>query len=326
MSSVATSSSNSKNLSINVKLTEDNYSMWVYNMKPMLADEKLLDETDSKVVQVVDSSRALRAIQLNISEALVPAIMHYATAPKVWTYLFETYSGANRSRMFTGIKKLALIKFEKGSLKENLLQLELLIRNTTMAAGAETIKIEDLALAMFMDCLPETYNSVRSILEQNGTANTLSAVKKVLIAEDERITMRANSKAPGFAGGVKRKGNPAANCPHGRPNTTAKPCWTCEPSTHPSKQTCTDCKKYGHVSMRSNKCEKHSDNAPPAAALAHGAPPQQTDEEKWTPTPFVACVAHEHADKKRKFPVCKRNDLRVTLNATKRADHAKGGR
>ena len=91
-------------------------------MKPMLADEKLLDETDPKVVQVVDSSRALRAIQLNISEALVPAIMHYATAPKVWT-LFETYSGANRSSMFTGIKKLALIKFEKGSLKENLFQL-----------------------------------------------------------------------------------------------------------------------------------------------------------------------------------------------------------
>ena len=228
--------------------------------------------------------------------------------------------------MLTEIKKLALIKYEKGTLKDNLLQLELLIRNTTMAAGAETIKIEDLALAMFMDCLPETFSAVRSILEQRTGTNNLTAVKKVLIAEDEHIAMRANYKTPGFAGGVNRKGNQsAANCPHGRPNTAAKPCWTCEPSTHPSKQTCTDCKQYGHVSMRSNKCAKHFRNAPPAAALAHGAPAQQSDEEKWTPTPF-ACAAYEHVDKKRKFPVYARNDLRVTLNAANRADHAKGGR
>ena len=154
--------------------------------------------------------------------------MHYTTAPKVWDYLFTTYSGANRSRMFTGIKKLALIKFEKDSLKDNLLQLELLIQNTTVAVGQATIKIEDPAITMFMDCLPDTYSAVRSILEQNAGTNSLADIKKVLIAEDERITMRANSKALGFAGGVKQKGNPPfANCEHGCSNTTANPCWTC---------------------------------------------------------------------------------------------------
>lgn len=330
--SAPTFSNNSKNLSINVKLTEDNYSMWVYSMKPMLDDEKLVDSTNATVFQVINSARALRAIQLNISDELVPAIMHYTTAPEVWDYLFTTYSGANRSRMFTGIKKLALIKFEKSSLKDNLLQLELLIRNTTVAAGQATIKIEDLAMAMFMDCLPDTYSAVRSILEQNAGTNSLADIKKVLIAEDERITMRANSKAPGFAGGVKRKGNPSsANCDHGRPNTTAKPCWTCQPSTHPNQQTCTDCKKFGHVSMRSNKCEKHATNAPapaaPGANLAtQGGPSQQSDDENWNPTPFV-CVAHERADKKRKLLTTAQDDLRNTLNATaKRTDRAKGGR
>ena len=83
MSTVATSSTSSNNLSINVKLTEDNYSAWVYMMKTMLANENLLDITDPDVLQVENTFRALRAIQVNISEELVPAIMHYATAPKV---------------------------------------------------------------------------------------------------------------------------------------------------------------------------------------------------------------------------------------------------
>lgn len=295
-------------------------------MKPMLDDEKLIDSANTTSFQVINSARALRAIQINISDDLVPAIMHYNTAPDVWTYLFDTYSGTNRSRMFTGIKKLALIKYEKVPLKENILQLELLIRNTTVAAGEATIKIEDLAMAMFMDCLPDTYSAVRSILEQNAGAHTLADVKKVLIAEDERIAMRAGSKAPGFAGGVKRKADDQLKCIHNRAISLKNPCWTCDPSKHPSKQTCTDCKQYGHVSMRSTKCLKHPANASGSTNMVREKPSQQTSDENWTPVPFAGVAHDEHLNKKRKFPSCARNDLRNTLNATRKTDHAKGGR
>ena len=82
-------------------------------MKPMLDDEKLVNLTNANVFQVIDSAHALQTIQLNISDEQVPAIMHYTTAPKEWDYLFNTYTGANRSCMFTGITQLALIKFER---------------------------------------------------------------------------------------------------------------------------------------------------------------------------------------------------------------------
>ena len=56
-----------------------------------------------------------------------------------------------------------------------------------------------------MDCLPDTYSAVHSIFEQNAGTNSLADIKKVLIAEDGRITMRANSKTPGFAGVENKK-------------------------------------------------------------------------------------------------------------------------
>ncbi len=73
-----------------------------------------------------------------------------------------------------------------GSMDENLLALERTLTSTITAAGAPTIKIEDLAVAMFLNCLPERFASVRSILEQQEKLLTLSTIPNVLITEEER--------------------------------------------------------------------------------------------------------------------------------------------
>jgi hypothetical protein len=84
-----------------------------------------------------------------------------------------------------------------GSMDENLLALERTLTSTITAAGAPTIKIEDLAVAMFLNCLPERFASVRSILEQQEKLLTLSTIRNVLITEEERQSARENSE--GFA-------------------------------------------------------------------------------------------------------------------------------
>jgi hypothetical protein len=180
--------------------------------------------------------------------------MELSTASEMWSYLFETYAGKNRSRMNSGIKALAGIVYDtKRSALENLLALNTIIQDTIMAAGEKTIKIEDLGLAMFLNALPPSFTVMRSHLEQSDKEFDYQVVKKAMNADEEREKSRRAASA-GFAGSVKKQYYPPApRCEH---NQRVSQCWTCDPFKHPSKQTCIDCNKLGHINKRSNKCDQ----------------------------------------------------------------------
>jgi hypothetical protein len=91
-------------------LNAENYRLWSFQFKMLLNVEKLVDKTVADPnFQVLDNERAKVAICLNCSDEIVKALMELSTASKMWSYLFETYAGKNRSRINSGIKALAVI-------------------------------------------------------------------------------------------------------------------------------------------------------------------------------------------------------------------------
>lgn len=293
----SSSESNSSRLTIPTKLNSENYRLWSFQIKMLLSVEKLVDETLAATgFQVLDNSKAKMAICINCSPEVLNALLDLETAPIMWTYLFETYAGKNRSRLNSGIKALAGIVYDaKLSALSNLLALNKIMQDTVMAAGEDTIKITDLGLAMFLNALPPSFAVMRSHLEQSNTDFDYQVVKKAMIAEEERMGARAISQTPGFAGSVKKRSfNSTPSCEH---NQKPSNCWTCDPSKHPSKQTCTDCGKLGHYNKRSNKCEHYVQKPGGSINSVTPSSSQQGDNEDWTPlTPRFGFSATRHAN------------------------------
>jgi hypothetical protein len=213
-----------KTLNIECKLNKENYQLWEFQMVALLEDEKLLEAVSNDDLggqspyQVKNNARAKRAIltKTNIK-----------SAPEMWQYLYNSFSGINMARKYAGIKKLATLTYGIGSMEENLLALERTLTSTITAAEGETIKIEDLAVAMFLNCLPERFASVRSVLEQQDKLLTLSTIRNVLITEEERQSARENSE--GFAALTRSQ---IRKCLHAR---DPKRCWTCDRQNIPAR-------------------------------------------------------------------------------------------
>lgn len=287
-------------LEIPIKLTTENYAAWAFQMQSLLSSYQLLEKDDEDILvepfKVIDHPDAQRAIVMNVTEPVLKTLLFKKTACEMWDFLYETNSGENRSRMFAGIKKLAGIKFGKGDMQGNLQELETLVAATETAAGSSSIMIKDLAIAMFLDALPDRYNSARSAMEINATAldavATFTDMRKILLAEEQRQENRGEQTA-GFAGSAKQ----STTCKHGRVVDDKNPCWNCNPELHPSKRICADCKGTGHGSRRSPKCglnNGHGGAAPNGfgGLAAHFSGSGQTDNEDWPPMlPNFAGVA-----------------------------------
>jgi len=251
-----------KSILIETKLNSSNYNLWFFSIKIVLEDEDqhlegaVIAEGDCPFV-VKDTARAKRIIFLNCSPEVQATMTSCENAPDMWNYLYRQNSGRNLSRKNQGIKRLATFSFAKPTVQENMLELVNLITATAVAAGTETISIQELGIHMFLNALPSRFNSARALLEAREDVLTIEAVRKALISEEERITAREDHQHK-FAGGVFKR------CPHGRNSAR---CWTCDPGKHPSKATCKDCKTVGHFSKNSPKCALNAASTDGVAGL-----------------------------------------------------------
>ena len=302
-----------KNLEIEVKLSKENYAFWNFKMLPLLEDEELIATavvlTDAEAAvgnnppeNLVDSARAKRAILQNVSEDIALMLMPFKTAPEMWSFLYRNFSGKNDTRKFTGIKALAQFAYSKPTLQENIQDLQILLHQTIIAAGSETFRFDELAIAMFLNCLPERFHPTRSILEQTTSELTLDKVITALNAENERSTVRETPA--GFAALSNMR-----KCPHNRARNR---CWTCDPSLHPSKVKCQDCKQVGHRSKGSAKCRFFEQEEKPIAA---GAKRHKTDEDDWTPLKPFAGSAVSEPDGSQKKRKSSQHDLRFVIDS-----------
>ena len=242
---------------LSFKLDDTNYAAWSFAMQIVFEDAGCNAPSGAETVpnenpfRILNTPRAKLLIIQNVSPPLYAQLQHFQDACEMWNYLYRTYSGTNHVRMMEGVKLLATVKFTKPTMAANLENLLNMVTNTKIATGSDTISIERLAVFMFLNCLPARYSNVRSNLEQSPDTITMASMTEALKADDARQSSRDGNPFVGLtttpAAGSKR-------CPHGRRKDF---CWTCDPSKHPSKQTCKDCGVLGHYSSGSAKCAKN---------------------------------------------------------------------
>jgi hypothetical protein len=218
-----------KSLRIDIKLDRNNYAFWLFMITPVLQEHALIDMNQTtfnedgsfKVIKVKAINRTILAIQTNVTQDIGLMLMNLKTATTMWDFLYNEFSGKNDSRKFAGIKKIALFNYEKPTLKENLQTLQGIIQQTTVAAGSDTFRFDDLGVAMFLNSLLDTFHSTRSILEQSSKSLTMENMASALLAEEERMNLRERSD--GFVGMSKRTPI-TSKCSHDRAKHR---CWIC---------------------------------------------------------------------------------------------------
>ncbi len=233
------------------------FKLWEFHLLNILAAESLMkeltaNEKDTLIkagkspVEIPDSAKAKRIITMNCSNDLVVMLLNLSTAQDIWDFLYNKFSGKKQNRKNAGIKHIATYKFTRSSMSDNLTAIQNILSATQIAAGSETIGLEDLAVTMFLNSLPDKYSAVRTVLENQTGTLKLSQIATSLSAEEEKMTARA--KPTGFAGHVDQ----AKKCIH---NRSPLSCWTCDPALHPSRSKCKDCNSLGHKSKASPKCK-----------------------------------------------------------------------
>jgi hypothetical protein len=158
------SSEQKKSILIDTKLNGSNYNLWFYSIKIVLEDEEQHDSTavsspnDCPFV-VLDTARAKRIIFLNCSSEVQATLTHCVSATDMWNHLYRLNSGKNISRKNQGIKRLATFRYQKVLVQENIMELVNLVTSTVIAAGTETISIQELGVHMFLNSLPSRFSS-----------------------------------------------------------------------------------------------------------------------------------------------------------------------
>lgn len=261
-------SSEKKSPKIDCKLDSNNYNLWNFQMKSLLVDQSCV-LTDAEPVpgchplRLDDANpRSSLCIIQNCSQEINVNLMQYTTANEMWDFLYQTYSGQNSARKLTGIKKLATLKYAPGSLEENLNRMQIILADTITAAGSQSIDLSELAITMFLDCLPTRFSSVRTFIETQDKPMKLPEIRVQLIADSQRQKARENHSD--FAGMATETS--VLKCSHGRRKDR---CWTCDPSKHPSQAICKDCKIKGHFSSNSAKCSKKANTAMAAQRIGN---------------------------------------------------------
>jgi hypothetical protein len=201
-----TSSTDKKNLLIDVKLNTYNFNLWFYAIKMLLEDEDQLDAnitaaTGDCPVGIKDTARSRRIIFTNCSAELQPGLIQFESAPQMWNFIYKKFSGKNIARKNQGIKQLATFRFAQKTVQENILQLVNLVASTEISAGTKTISIEELGVHMLLNCLPSRFHGVRSVLESKNEELDIATLSAALVAEEERQLSREDATHD-FAGAV----------------------------------------------------------------------------------------------------------------------------
>jgi hypothetical protein len=140
-----------RNLKIgNPLLGEDNWATWLKSMVYMLQDKGLCTETSSSegliTYEIKDGTRSRRAIDVNCSEEMHKEMVGFTTAPEMWTYLHEKYSGKNKARKIRLIKELVMFHFAKyETIEKALIFIEGVLRDLVIANGSKAMKLDDIS-------------------------------------------------------------------------------------------------------------------------------------------------------------------------------------
>jgi hypothetical protein len=87
--------------------------------------------------------------------------------------------------------------------------LEKIIRQlnaTIIATGKDEISLTELTMAMFLNSLPNRFNSVRSLLEASDETLKVNSVRKKIQEEEQRQNLRRDTSSMNNFAGIVKKG------------------------------------------------------------------------------------------------------------------------
>ena len=244
MTGTPTTSTSAKSLFCGTLLTLDNNDVWEMTFFPTILDEQQATQVGGTVT-ILDTTRAKRLLMANVSDDVKVLFIGKTTPQAMWDALIAEFAGQNDARKLRFLKQVCNVVFyDTETMKQNLMRMERILRDLTIAAQSTSITIAELGLAMMINALPEAYGPVRTILE--GTNDLTWEIAKARIEAEEQS--RTN-QFDGFAGGSWKGGKDAVVfcTAHGKRRPKAK-CFICHPILHPTNATCKDCGVKGHFS------------------------------------------------------------------------------
>jgi hypothetical protein len=294
------------NTSIDVKLDNENFSLWHFLITPMLLDEGLATESiDPKNpgLKIIDSAGALRALTNNVDIKIAQTLIGKTKASEVWALLLSKFQGKSLSRLLRLLTTLATFRCDPHQMDAEITRFTGFVRDLRSANGGENITIETLAVALLLNALPESFESLRTVLENSSNDLTVDhVVSKIHEKEDSMRCREPNDFSPHSAQLVFK--NQAAldahiasenakkyltKCSHGRHGPK---CWACHPDLAPA---CRDCGQKGHRHKRNNKCAKHEKANYTHTPTPVTDVPSSDEPDAWIEGHAFACVERELA-------------------------------
>lgn len=297
-----------KNLTIDLKLSETNYSFWRSRMIGLLVMQNLATVTEDEVGnEAITFHNTAKEKQLarfcitgHLSEVIGQSMMREKDPAVIWKKLETKYSGLNTGRKIIGIRKLCKYSFNRTeTVDKNVSDLKTILYDLLTAAGSLSVTYEELACSVLLHSLPLEFSSQRTSLADKKIAN-LDEIEVELLKE-EQILQASNKDSKNFgnefsgAAFKKRKRTWPADtevCEHNWDRST---CNRCDPSKLAKNSVCIDCKQPGHRTNNSERCGNHS----PRKEFT-GLAKFKKDEDDF-PKPFRGEFAGMTNSKRQKF-------------------------
>ena len=217
-----------------LKETGENYADWAFELKLNLSNFGLWNATNDQPVEI---SLVFSAIFKSVADNLKSVVRTSACTSNqssvlAWMVLKARPGFGTKSIIegVTAIKELVKFKFHNELLSIAFERANTLEQTMTTAFGSESITIKQLVQLFILVRLPSSFDSfVQTFLQNMASLETLANVQSGAI--DASKSMR--HPEPNLRANVA-----SVLCPHNRPRTGIRGCWTCDPSLRPECKQC----------------------------------------------------------------------------------------
>src|SRR4051794_22149445 len=236
------------------KLTDGNYRTWSFKMQAVLAAAELLDyigegavallaqDAQDRAAHVKQDRKALAAIQLHISDHLIPAVQDKLTARAAWTALVARYQTAGLAKELYLRRKFFTARMPDGASVVQHID-EIRVMADELGAIGSQIQDKDLVMTL-LGSLPESYTGLIVALESRAEALTWEFVVGRLQHEERR---QQDSSAGALRARDKKKHEVGATLA-----AETRACFNCDEVGHLSK----DCPQPRQFSRRGERDDR----------------------------------------------------------------------
>jgi hypothetical protein len=218
---------NTKGLDMDVKLTWDNWTHFHSIIVPKVNIEqvgKRIRVGKARTIRWINCERSEYMLTNCLSADVQKMFNGYSTTREKWRKLYKHFSGKNKARSQSAMKKLTTSSRGTKSLVDFISFIENLVKECEIAYGSESIRFEDLGKTMLLSGLDSSFNAVRTILEnEKDDEISLQELAERLKTDEEN----RNQDGEGMANNLVPT---PIKCSYER---VPEKCWLCTPSSHP---------------------------------------------------------------------------------------------